>query len=202
MDNEVTILDAKKDLFKNRPLQKNECYANFAIDINKKYILFPIVFINKVIVSAEVLKSDEISSAIISTDFKNLIGIAGEKLFFVSEAGTFITNDIVYFNYDFEGFDKLEFVKYKIVNIKNDEVNLKPVSSTEENQIVKINKTYFYSTKKDLKDFKIGEKVKADIYSGGKSAIGNIIASRDGFAIIETTNGIFKVSPSKLQKPQ
>ncbi len=58
IDNDVLLLDAKKNLFKNRPLEKNEYYANFTTDISRKYIFFPIVAINKVTVSAEILISN------------------------------------------------------------------------------------------------------------------------------------------------
>ena len=200
VENDVLLLDAKKDLFKNRPLERNEYYANFTTDISKKYIFLFVFASNKVTVSAEVLKTGDTSNTTLSKSFKNVMRVFSEKQFFVSENDTFKLGEEVYFKFNFDNYN--DFTKHKIVAITKNEVNLKPIFSSEENVVVKINKTYFYSTVKNLNDYKIGEKVKAEVFSGlggGKYEHGIIIATRRGFAIVQTSSGNYNVPPNKLE---
>lgn len=202
LENDVLLFDAKNNLFINRPLQKGEYYANFTSDVSKKFILF-FIAINKVTISAEVLRVNDTSNTVLSKSFKDIIRINNEKLFFVSETDTFKVNDKVYYNYDADAtINTKNFNLYKIVAINKKEVNLKPMYSNKENEVVIINNAIFYSTTKNLKDYKIGDKVKAIVYDGigGKSAeYGTIVATRNGFAIVQTLTGYYSVAPISLE---
>lgn len=202
------LLDAKKRLFSNRPLNKNEYYSNFTSTISQKFIL-GVAVIHKVTVSAEVLKSGESNDS--TNVFKNATAeinnktfgkifsvIISDKTYFISDKDTFKVGDEVYYNYDNDNLKNLK--RYKVMSILKDKASLKSNNLGEESELVPI-KHKFYSATKNLEKFKIGDKVKFEYSSnsGSRFIDGIIIATSNGYAIIQTISGAYSAPPIKLE---
>ena len=54
LSHDALVLEAKRELIKNRPLRQNETYGNFTIDFKNTYTLF--YFQTKVTMSADVVR--------------------------------------------------------------------------------------------------------------------------------------------------
>ena len=66
--NNQLVQAAKRNLYINRPLQKNEYYANFTVDVNRKIILF-IALIIHVTVNADVIRSNDSTNEVFGEPF-------------------------------------------------------------------------------------------------------------------------------------
>ena len=192
------ILDAKKMLYQNRPLNQNEYYSNFSVDISKKFILGFISVVNVNVGSDVMRNGDTLETGVFSRSFKNTIGIIGEKSFFVSEKDTFKIGEEVY--YASHKQEWKTYNRFRIISILNGNVNLKRIYSTEENEIVFIDKHNFYSTVKNLKEFSIGDKVKTR--SGLFNEVlenGTIIGTCNDHVLARSKSGISPFPVVKLE---
>ncbi len=81
-----------------------------------------------------------------------------------------------------------------------EKVSLKPNGLGEENELVSI-KHKFYSATKSVKDFKVGDNVKFEFNGnlGSQFIEGVIIATGNGYGIVETKSGVSQAPPSRLE---
>lgn len=80
LSQQTMINDAKKKLYQNRPLKKNESYVNFSVDIKRSYYI--LVSKQTVTVSADIVKKETITPETrFSETFRNKLISASSDLF-------------------------------------------------------------------------------------------------------------------------
>jgi len=211
-ENDVLLLDAKKNLFKNRPLAKNEYYANFTSDISRKYIVFPIVAINKVTLSAEVLKTnitdtnylffndkrvlkiDEINTV----DNTNLEKIGNVELN-TKRRKEINTGDSVYFY----SMSLKKFNLYVATEIDKENVMLKPIDKTIKNVLTSLNNTFYYKNI-EFNNLKYGDKVSIEIEDDTRFANkiyeGKVLGIGKKTILVQTNEGNYYSAEPKVVK--
>ena len=193
------LLDAKMDLFKNRPLRKGEYYSNFSCDISKKVIL-GIVYITRVTVSAEVLKTSEPNAkprdemVMKPTDpaFNNFIGLLHPANYFVNKIDTFVLGEKVYYR------AKNQFRSFLITAINGNEVSLKYCYGNGGTIQAPADKI-LYSTKKSLNGYSVGERVALNQHSFGSKMV-TIVAISDQRVLVQDKTGFFSSAISNLKR--
>lgn len=201
---QTLLLEAKKNLFENRPLNKNEYYSNFTADISKSWILG--FFLNtKVIVSAEVLRLKDSLAQPFTKDFKNVSQIATSDSYFITEKDTFYHNEIIY--YSLKG--QYRFRKAKIISIKGHLINLKAIHFTSLNELVNMYECSFYSASKSYAGLISGDSVEVEkndllnkINSSwfAKSKKGIVLGLTCEKALIRNKSGVNDYPYNKIQK--
>ena len=162
-NNNELIQAAKRNLMLNRPLQKNEYYANFTVDVNRKIILFIALNIH-VTVSADVLKSADTIAATFSPPFLKkitpILEVKDKYRYGVSNENSHLLSngDSVYFSRN-----KRDFKLFTISALDKESLILNPVASKEKSSLVFIFGSTFFIKSSGTKDFNIGEKVEFDI---------------------------------------
>lgn len=199
------LLDAKKDLYNNRPLNKNEYYSNFTADFTKSWVL-GVILETKVVVSAEILhEADTLVSHPFTQTFKNLSNPDKSQGYFVSEKDTFYTNEIIYYSV----IGQYYYEKRKIIAISGRNLNLKPIYSTEPNITIDLNNYEFYSTSKSYSGFTAGDSVNVEKFSLArrldstvpkKMRKGLVLALKADRALIATKSGKDNYPYNKLYK--
>jgi hypothetical protein len=140
---DALIYDAKRELFKNYPIQANESYMNFTLDIkNTKYILYAQT---KITVKADIIKTTTDSNTQPFSD--SFINQLGRNDFFKSEL--FEIGDTIIFDNSKKGviisFPKFEQAKILIIS-EQESLQSKDMSIYD-----------IYTNNKDFKGYKIGE---------------------------------------------
>ncbi len=196
------ILEAKTDLYKNRPLRRGEYYSNFTCDFSKKIIL-GIFLSTKVTVSADILMTDEVADKqrqVAGKDstikgsgesFKNAVGLYQPRSFFVNQVDSFIIGERIFFK------NNLNYELYEITAINGSDVSIKPLHGTG-STIVISQEFILFSTKKPLNNFSVGERVRWVPALVGSE--GTIVATSLSSVLLWTEDGYFKKRVSKIRK--
>lgn len=170
LSQDALVLEAKRELVKNRPLKANEEYANFTVDFKRSF--FPFYSITKVTVSADVVRfiNDSISNPV-SQDYK-------DKL-----ASRYLSNSL------FEVGDSVIFDKRKIGTIISflnaNNVRIEYKTKSDKTRTKKISLKDIYSPKKTYKGYKAGDNF--DYYlRNDKKARGKIVGLGLKYLLIKT----------------
>ncbi|MGQ1945905.1 DUF6567 family protein [Geofilum sp. OHC36d9] len=144
MTKDALVLEAKKDMIKNRPLQPNEQYFNFTLDFKNSF--WPIVSQTKAILSADVVKpASDNSTDVYSERYLKLIGDGD----FSNEL--FSIGDSVLYKKTLQG---------TILSIQSND-RLKILYKTKQSNFriktCSIDKIYLYKTGKSYKGYKVGD---------------------------------------------
>jgi hypothetical protein len=152
LDGEL-ILDAKRDMFRSRPLQHGEYYANFTSDISRVFWLGGVVIATRVTVSAEVLRSAEYPVAHPDSSSFSKVSLNFTGTRFVYRTDTFRLQEKVYYK---TGSSWKEFT---ISAINRDRVSLSPLDTKRKPVEIDF-LDELYSTTKILYGFKAGDRVR------------------------------------------
>jgi hypothetical protein len=68
LSQDALVLEAKRELYRNRPLQANEAYMNFTVDFKNTWVFFPVYTQTKVTLSADVINFNPDNPADVFTD--------------------------------------------------------------------------------------------------------------------------------------
>jgi len=185
LSQDAMVLEAKRELFKNRPLNANEEYANFTIDFKRTYVF--LYFKNKVTMSADVVKytRDTISDPF-TAQYKT-------KLFIENNPNDlFGIGDTILYDKDKKGL---------IISINNSE-KVRVLYKTEKNKLKSKNVSVesIYTTSKSVNGLKVGDRYVFDWRISGKDVkqSGTIIAfGLTSFMIKTQTMGIITLNYKK-----
>ncbi|MDP1803485.1 MAG: hypothetical protein Q8L81_19130 [Bacteroidota bacterium] len=178
-DRDHLFEDAKNDMYVNYPLKNNEYYSNFTSDISHKYY-FGLVFVNKISVSADVLRVGNV---------QNNINVLENRPVSTSEnidlTNGYAVGDEIYYEPK-----KSSLGKYIISSINGSILYL---TSENGKRNVEVNTSEnLFSTKKEVNGFKAGDEVKAKLF-----------LSTDKYIItaLSTTEALFKVEGEYYIRP-
>lgn len=211
-ENDKLLQDAKRDLFKHRPLAKNEYYANFTSDICRKYIFF--VAINKVSVCAEVLKNNVIDTNFLFFNDKRVSQIKYKNDTLISNntktnntsnvplaySNEIHTGDSVYFCF----VNSKKFNLYVATEIDIENVMLKSVDKLSKNVLTPLENTFYYKNK-EFNNFKNGDRVTIEIEDDtrftNKTFEGKILGVTNKTILVKTTEeDYYQVEPKFIKK--
>ncbi|MGE4288823.1 MAG: DUF6567 family protein [Salinivirgaceae bacterium] len=68
LSQDALVLEAKRELYRNRPLQPNEAYINFTVDFKNTWVFFPVYTQTKVTLSADVINFNPDNPTPVFTD--------------------------------------------------------------------------------------------------------------------------------------
>lgn len=209
--NDKLVLDAKKNLYKSRPLARNEYYANFAVDISRKIIFM--VAINKVTVSAEVLKTNITDTNYLFFNDKRVLKIDGgnsttdnnvEKIgntnLNLEVVNEIHTGDSVYFYSN----SLNKFNLYLASEIDKENVMLRPIDPGIKNVLTSLNNTFYFKNAEKY-NFKTGDKVSIEVEDNmnvvNKTYEGKILGISGKDILVQTTDGNnYAVLPKLVKK--
>jgi hypothetical protein len=204
-NNNELIQAAKRDLYFNRPLQKNEYYANFTVDINRKIILFIVLNIH-VTVNADVIRSNDSTNEVFGETFlkritpvlevkdKHRYGNASNN-----DAHLLSNGDSIYFSRN-----KKDFKLYTISALDKESVILNPIASKEKSSLVFIYGNTFFVKSSGTKAFNIEEKVEFDVidpyYNLPVAKKGIVNGYAKDLVLIKADGLFYAVDITKLKK--
>ncbi len=168
-DQDQLVLEAKKNLFSKLQLHKNEYYANFTCDINKKYVLGFFLQIIKATVSADVMRANDSSNNVIHMDYLRKLNIsvnATQNTESIKQAATskyFNGNQLVNGDTIFFSKDALNYNAYVVDQRDNEWVVLKAVGNDYQNILVPLLTNSFFFNHSDLPIVKIGMTFNIDV---------------------------------------
>lgn len=157
LSQDALVLEAKRELLKNRPLKAKEEYANFTIDFKRSF--FPFYSPTKVTLSADVVKfTDDSAVNPITQNYKNKLSTR------------LLSNSL------FEVGDSVQFDKTKIgsvISFSNNSHVIVEYKNKNDKVRTKILSIYrIYSTSKPYKGLRIGDRyiysLKDDSKTSGK----------------------------------
>ncbi len=202
------ILQAKANLFKNRPLQKNEYYANFSVDFTKTFYFGGIVYTSKALISAEVMKTNDTLAAPFSNAFKKLVLRDSlvkylqppEPLEKTSQSNghTLAVGDSVYFSLNGKNYGL-----YKVASTDHKSIMLLATNNFADKNTLTNSENLFYATKTVFEGFKHGDKVTAqllDAYNSPFYEDGIVLGIALNNILVETKSGQHALSAFKLKK--
>lgn len=203
-DNNQLIQAAKRNLYFNRPLQKNEYYANFTVDVNRKIILFIALNIH-VTVNADVIRSNGSTNEVFGEPFLKkitpVLEVKDKYRYGVSKDNNHLLSngDSVYFSRN-----KKDFKLYTISALDKESLILNPVASKEKSSLVFIYGSTFFVKSTTVKGFKTGEKVEFDIidpyYNLPAAKQGIVYGYADDLVLIKVDSLFYVVNVTRLKK--
>jgi hypothetical protein len=193
------VLEAKAEMFKNRPLRNGEYYSNFTCDFSKKIIL-GIIYTTRVTVSAEVLRIKDsgqvdrpgVSIKPVEKGFNNAVGLYHPKNYFINKIDSFVLGERIFYS-----SSNADFKMFEITAIDSLKIGLKRVYGIHPIKYLKAHQI-IYSTKKQLAGFKVGERVLAIPLFEWKEA--TIVAASDKKILLRSANNYFLCLPSDVKK--
>jgi hypothetical protein len=188
------ILDAKMNLFRNRPLREGEYYTNFTCDISRKIIL-GVFFETRVTVSAEVLRPHSVrdDDPHPKAKFAEFTGVAAGENLLVNGTDTFRLGRTVY-----HFIEKGRALSFEIVGIYNNGLNLRPKYKPVGNLFV--NPNVVYSPGKIVGDFKTGDKIMIKMALGHETGV--ILGFCGDKALVKTHDWSYSIPAAKLKKAE
>jgi hypothetical protein len=153
MTKDALVLDAKREMIKNRPLQPGEQYVNFTLDFKNSY--WPIIRQTQVILSADVVKFiPDTATAIYSGEYLKIIGDGN----FVNEL--FSIGDTILLDGNPGGtiFDAI--LEGTILSVQsNDKVKIlyKTIQNNYRIKTCSIDQIYVYKTSKSFRGYRVDE---------------------------------------------
>ena len=177
---DALVLEAKRELMKNRPLKPDEEYANFTVDFKRAY--WPFYIQTKVTVSADVVRfindsiydpySENYKNKLSSLNLSNdLFAVSDSILFEKSKKGTIVS---------IEDIDRVRIV-YKTQSGK---IRTKKISIND-----------IYTMSKTFKGYKIGDRFIYSVKVSGeeKQTSGKIVALGLNSLIIRDNSNLLQV---------
>jgi hypothetical protein len=68
LSQDALVLEAKRELYRNRPLKPNEAYINFTVDFKNTWVFFPVYTQTKVTLSADIINFNPDNPTQVFTD--------------------------------------------------------------------------------------------------------------------------------------
>lgn len=196
------INDAKKDLYRRRPLQKGEYYSNFATDINKKWMFFIVQKI-AVSVSADILHTGDTSSFGFGNSFiKKITQFIPPKNKGIISAdfngGIIINGDSVYYSYNSKNYSL-----YVVSSLDKESAVLLSTDPAYKSIMVSVKQNYFFVRKDMGNAIKINEKTIIPVLDSFTEKFvdeeGYLMGYAGSQALVKTKSGFHVVSADKLK---
>ena len=193
------VQEAKKNLYLFRPLHKNEYYANFTTDINKKIIFF-VAGIIDVSVSADVLKSNDTTTA----GFSNLFNSKIKPGITINNNNpqkpiTLLNGDSVYYSSNTKNYNL-----YTVSSLDKQTAVLNSVNPAFKNTLVPIAENTFFIKTGTFNNFKAGDKLETEVfdkfYNTFKKETCIIYGFSENTVLVKNTDGFYIIPREKLKK--
>jgi hypothetical protein len=197
------VIEAKKNLYKERPLNKGEYYSNFATDISKKFIFGFLVQTLLVTVSCDVMLVDSTSNfPPFSQNFRrqlsNIKNTDVPDIFLAKfNGGILQKNDTLYFAH----VDN-DYKKYTVVSTDFYNVTLRLANSDRRLLMVDARNS-FYLTNLNTSGFSIDEVVRIEYLNKNKTSEvlkGMVLGVCNDILLISTDKGTYPVNKSYVVK--
>jgi len=208
LKNDQLILLARKNMYSSRRLNINEYYSNLTTDISRKYILWPLIQITKVTVSADVLKANDSINPRYGHSFSKMItpfidskNNSSEKRQTIGlRNGDEIVNGDSIFYYR----NTKDCPLYVVSNIDKESVILLGTDPEHGNILVPISRNTFFIKNTIRNGFRFGSKVSLEIFDKleGKDVQikGLVFGFSKSYALIKAEEQFYIKPVDKIQK--
>src|SRR6218665_3068815 len=200
------ILQAKADLFKNRPLKPGEYYSNFSVDFTKTFVFM--VYLSRTVVSAEVLRSADTSAAPFTPEFKKSIqrrlqaakGLGGQDDAARAEAGNgklLTAGGTVYYSREGRSYGI-----YRVSEVDKENVMLQAIDPKDQNILVGV-QNLFFNRKEEINGYRTGSRVKAELINEYNAAVyedGQVLGVAGNTVLVKTKSGLHALSTFRCKK--
>jgi hypothetical protein len=205
LEKENLVMEARRNMYYNRPLKKDEYYSNFSTSVTNKFIL-AFIHITKVSVSADLMTSTNESGEPFSFGFSNKIKAehplaepksAPKKQAEVkSVRGDLRVGDSVYYSNNSK-----DYRLYKVTSFDKENVMITSCDAERKNLLTPLDGNFFNINREAL-GFKAGDTVTAElinIYNSTVMEDGIILGIDSGFFLVETKSGKYKLTETKIK---
>jgi hypothetical protein len=203
LKNDRLVLNARKDMYSKRHLVPQEYYANLTTDISRKYILGTFIQLTRVTVSADVLKSGDITETVFADRFTKKIATpvkSKTETPLQEDNYSLITNgDSLYYS-----SDNNRYGLYVAAMKEKETLVLIPTQSTNKTILVSLPDNLFFIKNKTVNGIVSGQsksfEVKDEFSSGFIPKTGLVLGLSNNTALIDCEKSFYVVPLTKLNK--
>lgn len=205
LNKENLVMEARRNMYSNRPLKKDEYYSNFSTSVTNKFIL-AFIHVTKVSVSADLMISTNETADPFSVGFSNKIKtenpVAEPKPAPKKQAevksirGNLVVGDSVYYSNNSK-----DYRLYKVVSFDKENAMITSCDAERKNLLTPLDGNFF-NKNREASGFRTGDFVTAEVINAYNSTVteeGTILGFDSGYFLVETKNGQYKLPAIKIK---